>query len=842
MSRRAALFADPTAGFASPEAAAHHPPPLPLAPEHLALHLRVDIPGRRIAGDATWTVSGQVAGGRSLRLDAIDFEGAHVESADGHALEWWSDGDTISILWAEPVPVGAARRVRVRWDLTDPLTGLHFRGEAPSADAPFFAATDHETERARYWLPCVDHPSARFTTDISLRADARLTALGPGALASRTAHDDGTATTRYTLDRRIPAYLLCVAVGDFVRADGGAHDGKPIAFYAPRPFTAGDLTRTFGPTGGLIAWMEARLQSPLPWPRYDQFAARSIGGAMENVSLVSWDDAWVLDPALHADIGWLVDVINLHELAHTWFGDLLVCRDFSQSWLKESFATFMELAWLASVHGPDVAHGHLLDDLARYSEEAEERYQRPIQTRRFDSSWDLFDLHLYPGGALRLNLLRHTLGDDAFWAGVRLYVARHAERLVESDDLRRAFEEASGRPLTRFFEDWFETAGMPKIELRWSMGEGGGTLVATQLHVDAGRPAFALSLPVRVETTDGEWRSEVLVLDGRSASLRVPLKARPRQIVVDPEGTVPGPVLFPTSTDLLARQALAGPTVVARVRAVQDLCRNGSAAALRAVEQALHAEPAWMARRHFARALGQANTPAAARILARALLAEPDPRALTAFADAAGRSRDPVLAAALCAFLDSGRGSARTRQFAYASLGAQRDPALFPRLRAAALDDAGWWGWEQRGAVQALGEVDHPGALPLLSELLLAPATRECVRAAAAEAIGAAVRWAEPAARARALSLLEDTLKHPLYLVRMAAARALARAGAPASAFTPLRPRVSVQDRPTLNRLVARAAAAGPGDAALRRQVEALDATVRSLKDKLDTLESRQDT
>ena len=92
----------------------------------------------------------------------------------------------------------------------------------------------------------------------------------------------------------------------------------------------------------MLDWMTGFLDSTYPYPKYFQVAVPGIGGAMENISLVSWDDSWLVDERAHAEFGWLVDVINLHEMAHTWFGDVVVCRDFAHSWLKESWATYME--------------------------------------------------------------------------------------------------------------------------------------------------------------------------------------------------------------------------------------------------------------------------------------------------------------------------------------------------------------------------------------------------------------------------------------------------------------------------------------------------------------------
>lgn len=185
-----------------------------------------------------------------------------------------------------------------------------------------------------------------------------------------------------------------VAIGDFVRAEGGHVGDVEVAFFCPKggvdAYTSEALGRTFCETKDMIEWMEAKLACKLPWPKYYQFAVGEIGGAMENSSLVSWDEAWITDDRDHEEASWQVNCTNLHELAHSWFGNSVVCADFAYSFLKESFAKFIETEWLKDKLGMDDSHHHFAMSASRYMTEAA-RYVRPIVTRRYDASWSLFD-------------------------------------------------------------------------------------------------------------------------------------------------------------------------------------------------------------------------------------------------------------------------------------------------------------------------------------------------------------------------------------------------------------------------------------------------------------------
>src|SRR4029079_12241649 len=160
--------------------------------------------------------------------------------------------------------------------------------------------------RARYWLASLDHPSVRPTLAIRLRAEARLTLLADGPAHAEVLHDDGTKTAHFVQSAGWPSYLVCFAAGDFVRWDGGEFQGVPIAAFAPRPFTADLLERSFVRTREMLEFITRRLCVPYPFAKYYQFAAEGIGGAMENISLVSWDDRFLLDAVLETEDAALV--------------------------------------------------------------------------------------------------------------------------------------------------------------------------------------------------------------------------------------------------------------------------------------------------------------------------------------------------------------------------------------------------------------------------------------------------------------------------------------------------------------------------------------------------------
>ena len=846
MSRRAAmLHPSPASGFARPAAEPRYAPDLGLEPTHLELAATVDVFAGSLRGRVTHTLTCRTAGWRTLTLDAVALDDLAVEGS--HPLTWRYDGDRVHVRFADAPAVGDTRTVTVTWAVTRPLTGLVCGASDPDklGEAPVFVATDHETERARYWLPCVDHPTVRPTLQIAIRADARFTALANGAQVSLESHDDGAATTTWRLDSPCPSYLLCFVVGDLVRFSEEPLGEVPVEAWAPRPFTPDHLRLSFDGTRDLITWVTGRLGRALPWPKYSQFAAAGVGGAMENISLVSWDDAFVADQRLRDEFGYLIDIVNLHELTHTWFGDRVVCRDFAHSWLKESWATYMETVWLEETQGADVATSWFLVDHRVYTDEADSSYVRPIQTRRFDSSWDLFDAHLYPGGAWRLHMLRHRVGDDAFWAGTRDYLDRFEGQVAESDDFRRCMERASGRSLARFFEQWFESPGYPKLKAKWSFdgdkGHGTLTIEQTQQDESAGVGFFDISVEVALEAADGAWSRHAIDLDGRTGALVVALDAAPKQVVVDPDSHLLHGLEFDPGRDLLERTLTHSDSLRGKLHAVATLCKKGRPAGIASVEAAYRDEPLFLQRRHYARALGESGSPAALAALVRLLDHEADPQVMSALTDALGRYRDKRAAWALEAWLERPERPYRAAAAALVALGKQRDPALVPLLVAHSRNE-GWWGWTQRGALQGLGQTGALEAYAHLREVVAGETVRASVLPAAVEALGACARWLEAPLRAQAGELLADRVRHDQHAVRLAAGRGLLALREPAGVATlrRLREHVSVQHQASIDRLRDKLAKAGSTTATTRLegQVSTLTDQLRDLQERLDKLEA----
>ena len=763
--------------FGGPAAENHYPPSLELEPIHLSIELKLDLDEQKAVGTVTHTVIANRADARIIELNAIDFSDIAVRDGAGRTITHGYDGEKLWVRWDEPFAQGEKRHLAISYVVAQPRAGLYFlKPTAEDPSKPYYAATDHETELARHWLPTIDLPNVRTTLEFKLTAKAEYSILANGYLVAETKNTDGTKTAHWQLDQRCASYILCFAVGDFIRADDGEFEGIPVAYFATKDFRPDDLKRSFGRTKEMLTWMTGRLGVKFPFPKYFQFALPAFGGAMENISLVSWSDSYVVDERAAPEHVWMVDQVNVHEMAHSYFGDLVVCRDFAHAWLKESWATYMETCWLEDKRGVDEQQYDLFSNAYAYFEEADENYSRPLVTRKFASSWQMYDRHLYPGGGCRLHTLRRELGETAFWKGVTDYLTTNAQRVVETDDFRRALEKASGRSLQKLFDQWIFTAAYPDLKVTFSYDKEKqvGSFEVEQKQVSEAKavPAFDLKTTLGW-TIDGKDT----VVDARLASQRqtfyFPMAKEPEIVRFDPAWTSLHKLEFNPGDEKLRKQLTGAKDAIGRILAAKTLGESGKRANVRALVDAWRTEKFWGARREIVRALGKAGTDDAVRGLIEIIKNEKDAMVIGQAFLAAVVFRDAPLADAVKARLAKGDLAPKAAAAALGVLGAQREKAPLDVLKKAAERECRRYGYEPAAALHALGMSRNEDQASYLIEKSRPGKTHYRARRGAVAGLAALAPFVDKKWRAPLQERLTDLLRDPDPTIRKAAARGL---------------------------------------------------------------------
>ena len=744
----------------------------PVRVVHVRLELDLDLAGRTLDGLATLTLAARRAQVTSFVLDAVEMDVREV-TLDGKPADFDYDGETLRLRPSKPLEADAAFKVGVRYRCS-PRRGLYFMGpDAGNPKRPLQCWTQGQDDDSRYYWPCIDAPIEKATTEVICTAPTGNFVLSNGDLQEQRDLTSGRTRWHYVLDFPHPSYLVTLVCGPFETIKDRAPATGVDTYYFVPPGRTADGSRSFSRTPQMIDLFSRTIGVAYPHKRYSQIAVPDfIFGGMENTSATTLTDLCLLDEraALDHDVEALVS----HELAHQWWGDLVTCREWSEAWLNEGFATYFEYVWREHIKGRDEADIDLLTDAEGYFNEAG-RYQRPVVCRQYEEPIHIFDAHLYEKGGRVLHMVRHELGDELFFRSLKQYAERHARGSVETRDLARAIEDVSGRNVDELFDRWINRPGHPDLEAGWQWDEDrkvGVLRIEQKQPISAEAPPFKFRTLVRFEL-DGQERDEVVLISEGLHAFELKLPERPTQVIFDPGDVILKSIKMDKSRALWQRQLQAARLGIDRVLAVAGLSRLVEPESIKALGAALRGDSFWAVRAAAARALGRTRRSDALDLLL-GTVGDPHPRIRRGVVAGLGEYRgDERAAAALARLLEKGDPSYFVEAEAAASLGKTRAPValvLLPRVAARqSFQDV-----VRTRAIEGLGATGDTRAVALVKAEWKPGGpfqSRRAVVSALAE-LGTGT-----AATREAREFIEGCLLDPDFRVRGEAAAALARLG-----------------------------------------------------------------
>jgi aminopeptidase N len=820
--------------FTLPSSTRHFERDRPFAIEHLALEITLDVSERAIRSRAMLDVRRVDPAADELALDAVGFEMGEVV-VDGKQAVWRYDGRELRVAVASALD---EFRVSVSYRAA-PRRGLYFlEPDEHYPSRPRQVWSQCQEEDARHWFPCQDSPHVKMTTELTAHVPPGWTALSNGVLVSRRAEKgkNGSATYHWKMGEPHPSYLVTLVAGEFAEITDKVRVGDrdvPLSYLVPTG-REDDARRTFARTAEMVKHFSEVTGVPYPWSKYAQVVVSDfIFGGMENTTATTMYEHILLDARAAIDV--TSDDLIAHELAHQWFGDYVTCRAWYEGWLNEGFATFFEHVWREKHLGRDEYDFGLKVDLESYLAEAHSRYRRPIVCQDYDAPLDLFDRHLYEKGGLVLHALRAELGDALFWRGVRAYLARHARGVVETRDLQRAFEEASGRGLGRSFEQWLYKPGHPEmdVEISWQKGVLSVATKQTQPTSDGVPACFELELPVDLGDGDGRVVRRTMRVTEKQQTVALAAPTRPAFVVVDPDARILGEVRLKIPADMLREQLASAPTARGRWLAAQAMAKLDDPQTIAALAKVLaDSRQFWGVRGECAAALGKMRVREGFDALKNARQIE-HPKVRRAVVDALGnfRTTDAMEAIKPLALRDD---SYLVESEAARALGRTRQSAAFDVL-VDLLERPSWFDVVRAGAIDGMAALRDDRAVPHVTARVRYGHPPRARRAAA-------MALPKLASDRRAREALEQLLDDSDPLLRVDAVRALGELG-DNKARPALRQRLETDLDARVRRRIREVMRdlAEPRRAAeqLREEVEKLQSEHVDLKTRLAKLEAR---
>ena len=341
---------------------------------------------------------------------------------------------------------------------------------------------------------------------------------------------------------------------------------------------------------------------------------------MENVSATTLAARDILHSEFASEKPEAVDGLISHEMTHQWFGDLVTCKDWTNTWLNEGFATFGATLWEEHYYGVDASSFRYWREQNSWMQ-SRELYPIPIVTREINDSVEYVG-NVYDKAGWVIHMLREEMGDEAFFRALKHYLETNRLQNVVSADLAKAIEESSSRNVDLFFDQWIYGAGAPRFTVRSTYDDAGKKVsisVKQTQKVEEHVGLFRVPIEVSITTSSGE---KVFPIEVSKAdeTFSFPVDGPPLMVLFDKGDKILKSVDFQKAPEEWIRQLQTAPDVPDRADAAQALgnLRDIEAAANALGEAALH-DKFWGVREEALRSLGRISSPQARKQVLAAL-------------------------------------------------------------------------------------------------------------------------------------------------------------------------------------------------------------------------------
>jgi len=443
------------------------------------------------------------------RMDGFDHSTAVPFQYDGRVLEIPSGGRSISGLVIQYH--GA------------PQDGLIIGSNSHGRRVAF---ADNWPERARFWIPTIDRPADKARVSFKVWAPSSWRVVSNGLVS-----DSGA----WTESHPIPTYTMIIGAGDFTvsrhRPASAGGQTIPIEVWTYAEDSAYADSVPFRRATEIVEVMQ-RLIGPFPYEKLAHVQSSTKFGGMENSSAIFYAEKSYVERRMG-------EGVVRHETSHQWFGDAVTERDWPDIWLSEGFATYFDGVIGAALDGDSVLANAMRRNAENYFKS--DVTDRPIVDSGYKADpIKLLNANSYPKGAWVLHMLRGTIGDSAFFRGLRAYYRTYRDSTATSEDFQRVMEKEARADLGWFFHQWLHQPGYPQLDVTW--------------HYEAGARKVVLGITQRQKHEWGLFRLPELTLEFRGAngatvrrnvavstgsretSTRVDLPFAPTEVRVDPDG------------------------------------------------------------------------------------------------------------------------------------------------------------------------------------------------------------------------------------------------------------------------------------------------------------------
>lgn len=489
----------------------------------------------RVSGTADVDVRFVGEGETSLRFDLVNLDTATGRgmtvarvTADGAAVPFAHRDNALTI--ALPRRFANDERVHLQIAYAGvPASGLKIANNK-HGDRTFFS--DNWPNKARHWLPTVDHPYDKASSEMIVTAPASYQVVSNGLLVEETDLPGNRRRTSWRQSVPIAPWLYALGVARFAVQRVDTFQGKDIQTWVYAQDRDAGFYDFAVPTRDVLEFYSSHV-GPFSYEKLANVQSNSVSGGMEAASSIFYSEGSVTGDR---SVRWRNVVV--HEIAHQWFGNAVTESDWDDVWLSEGFATYFTLLYIEHAYGRDEFLAGLEDSRQRVIAFDKDRPDYRVVHDNLSDMSQVTTGQIYQKGAWVLHMLRGVMGDEAFWAGIRSYYRSHRDGSATTADFRGEMERASGKDLRVFFDQWLTRGGLVRLDGDWRYQAGSGTVSIRLTQRDRSR-LFSMPIQIAVYAAGNATPTITTVqLSEASQEFQIPAGQRPDRVVLDPNQVV----------------------------------------------------------------------------------------------------------------------------------------------------------------------------------------------------------------------------------------------------------------------------------------------------------------
>jgi len=408
----------------------------------------------------------------------------------------------------------------------EPADGLHI-GPTKYGDRSFFS--DNWPNKARNWLPLIDHPYDKATCEFIIKAPLQYKVVANGLLMEESIINDSTKLTDWKQAVPIAPWLYTVGVANFAVQYVDRFDNKSIESWVYSKDRIAGFYDFAVPTKEVLTFFSNYI-GPFAYEKLANIESPVVSGGMEAASAIGYSDKLIT-----GDRSVRTRNVIIHELAHQWFGNSVTENTWDDAWLSEGFATCFTMLFIEHQYGKAA----FLSEWEKAKQSFYKYYAKDssysIVADRTAEEGDVTNTVTYQKGACVLLMLRDMIGEAAFKKGIQSYYKKYMNSNASSNDFQVEMQKASKQDLTIFFNQWLHRGGLIKLQAGWKYDPIKKQLAVTinQLQKQDELYNFPLDIAINIPGNNAPVLKKVNIKT-QSGTFVFPMVKKPATIELDP--------------------------------------------------------------------------------------------------------------------------------------------------------------------------------------------------------------------------------------------------------------------------------------------------------------------